>query len=642
MRLVALVGTRGQRFLDGLSRLLRECLWPERLRLGVWRLRQKACQGGLSIKEAQELMSLGDHSEATRAAVGVHERAQGVGHGVVGLHDSWRAPAELRQGGARARREKLGQAHDPQQLLEGKTDWPLDRVQRSEDENRLCAHGGRNACGLADLHRLLHRPEGIGAAPHGLEGEAVKDLLFAHVQDAKAQLGLERVQRGGAVLGIRGLLIRVNEGLRPQHVPLRGGERAAAAVPRAGQAGVLAVEPQDRADLRARVQLLLGALVGQALVQEQGYGLRDDAEANHQELDAGDEGRGERQLPGPREDRGGQDLAAQEHEGHRDQHRQERRHELVEEDGQRLVGKRIEEQQGHQQQVVVLEEGQDVPGCVLLLLEPLALLIGDAIVEPSSLDDLHLFLLERHKAHGQTRGQSGPAHAQDRHHNVEPEAEHSDVRGVLRLRWAEAPRQGHVEHLVGLPVALRGAVDRNGLLRPAHHERALAALQRVLSAIGRAPRPCAHGVVEFPAVHGPARAPVILVATVTATPEGAVARVEGVHVLAQSNTHTMRSTVATITSLCFISDIAVFLPVVTHVSHCSSLLTQTQGAVHLVMTLPSRPTAINELLAVIYVHAPWMRTPLRIIFRTCEGHRRLVIYSKACIAGEHILTTRLR
>ena len=92
------------------------------------------------------------------------------------------------------------------------------------------------------------------------------------------------------------------------------------------------------------------------LVQDVGDRPRDGVEEQLEERDQRHQAAGDHELVGPREDGGGQNLAADEHHADAEQQRAPAGHELVEEHGQRLVGQGVEEQQRDQEQVVILRK----------------------------------------------------------------------------------------------------------------------------------------------------------------------------------------------------------------------------------------------------------------------------------------------
>mmetsp|Transcript_88465 Transcript_88465/g.270794 ORF Transcript_88465/g.270794 Transcript_88465/m.270794 type:complete len:201 (-) Transcript_88465:392-994(-) len=93
--------------------------------------------------------------------------------------------------------------------------------------------------------------------------------------------------------------------------------------------------------------VLIGAVVAQTFVQHQadrGYrGQQHDAYGAHERR----ERRGQLELPRPCEDGRGEDFAEQQQHAHREHDGQPIRHEPAEEDGQRLVGRGIPQQQSH-------------------------------------------------------------------------------------------------------------------------------------------------------------------------------------------------------------------------------------------------------------------------------------------------------
>mmetsp|Transcript_134942 Transcript_134942/g.336726 ORF Transcript_134942/g.336726 Transcript_134942/m.336726 type:complete len:231 (-) Transcript_134942:469-1161(-) len=110
---------------------------------------------------------------------------------------------------------------------------------------------------------------------------------------------------------------------------------------------------------RPRRGLQLGAAVvaalamAEATVQHQADRPDDGQEEPTGHAHEGREEGGKAELIGSREQRRGHDLAEDEHHGHGDEDGQPARQDLVQEQGQGLVGGCIDQQQGHQQAVAV-------------------------------------------------------------------------------------------------------------------------------------------------------------------------------------------------------------------------------------------------------------------------------------------------
>mmetsp|Transcript_7927 Transcript_7927/g.24037 ORF Transcript_7927/g.24037 Transcript_7927/m.24037 type:complete len:210 (-) Transcript_7927:1100-1729(-) len=151
---------------------------------------------------------------------------------------------------------------------------------------------------------------------------------------------------------------------------------------------LLAVEAEQRPKLGPAVLQLSVVLLGHDLVQEPRYWVGDRPEEKLQGADKGHEGGCDAELVGPREDRRWQDLAADEHDGHRHDDGQEWRQELVQKERQRLVGNCVEEQQGDQQHVVILDQRQHKPGALLIPSQLFPLLPGLIVARSALQEDL--------------------------------------------------------------------------------------------------------------------------------------------------------------------------------------------------------------------------------------------------------------
>lgn len=116
-----------------------------------------------------------------------------------------------------------------------------------------------------------------------------------------------------------------------------------------------------------------------------------------------------RSWVGAREDGGRDDLAEHEHARDRQDDGHALGHELVEENGQRLVGAGVHDEQRDEQQVVALQHGAHLARALLLQLRAL------------HLEDAHVEHVERHEAHGQAGHQARRAHEQQADAEVGPE-----------------------------------------------------------------------------------------------------------------------------------------------------------------------------------------------------------------------------
>mmetsp|Transcript_73436 Transcript_73436/g.192575 ORF Transcript_73436/g.192575 Transcript_73436/m.192575 type:complete len:293 (+) Transcript_73436:823-1701(+) len=164
---------------------------------------------------------------------------------------------------------------------------------------------------------------------------------------------------------------------------------------------VVVVQPRVDAHDRPELGEVVAALVvlAEAVVEDRRDRRRDGRESAQHKLDQRRELRSDPQLPAPREDRGGDDLAEEEDEGHGHDHRQPGGYDLVQEERQGLVGQRVHEEEGHQQPVVVLDQRKDAVCGKLVLLQLLPVELVHHVLLLGLHDDLHLHGLDRDHAH---------------------------------------------------------------------------------------------------------------------------------------------------------------------------------------------------------------------------------------------------
>mmetsp|Transcript_88624 Transcript_88624/g.275764 ORF Transcript_88624/g.275764 Transcript_88624/m.275764 type:complete len:362 (-) Transcript_88624:2-1087(-) len=206
---------------------------------------------------------------------------------------------------------------------------------------------------------------------------------------------------------------------------------------------------------------------------------------------------GDAQLLAAGEDRRGDDLPEHEHERHREDHGHPGGHDLVKEQWQGLVGYGVHEQQGDQQPVVVLDEGQDPGGSKLVGLELLPFLHVLDVLLLRVHDDLHLHGLQGDEAHGEAGGQGREDHTGKGQEAVLDEAcaPHGQLL-ALQLLWDRGQEGFELRDPQGQPRALRPALPQRGELcllgrrrRPAASN---AEQQRRRGHGGRQPRPVHH------------------------------------------------------------------------------------------------------------------------------------------------------
>ena len=147
-----------------------------------------------------------------------------------------------------------------------------------------------------------------------------------------------------------------------------------------------------------------GAVLRDQLVEHPADGVRDGPQRVHDEPHEPRERGGDPELGRPGEDSRGQDLADQEDGGDRDEHGRQRVEHLVQEERERLIRYRVQEQQSDEELVVrfVLDEWQQPRGVVLLGR-------GAAPNFYAQVD-----LLERHDAHRQAGRARRSTHAHQR------------------------------------------------------------------------------------------------------------------------------------------------------------------------------------------------------------------------------------
>mmetsp|Transcript_38668 Transcript_38668/g.115530 ORF Transcript_38668/g.115530 Transcript_38668/m.115530 type:complete len:426 (+) Transcript_38668:3-1280(+) len=209
-------------------------------------------------------------------------------------------------------------------------------------------------------------------------------------------------------------------------------------------------------------------------------------------------------LARPREDRGWEDLATDEHRCHGDQHRCPGRDQLVQEDWERLVGDGVEQHQRHEKPMVVAHERQHQPRVVLVAAQLLLGLLGPAVLLGRRHDHGQAEGLERGQAQGQAGCQGRGADAEDRTAQAAPEAQR------LQLRVLGLPRRAVADGVRRQPVPPPGAADGDVAEgRVAPDEGPVGAPERVLLVEEGAASPRAQLVVQGPTVAAQAGRPIV-------------------------------------------------------------------------------------------------------------------------------------
>mmetsp|Transcript_38650 Transcript_38650/g.82199 ORF Transcript_38650/g.82199 Transcript_38650/m.82199 type:complete len:482 (+) Transcript_38650:379-1824(+) len=275
------------------------------------------------------------------------------------------------------------------------------------------------------------------------------------------------------------------------------------------------MQMQEGPKLRTSVlDLFIGRLVMNPAVEQGCDGLRDAEEHGLEHSHKGHEERCDVHLPRPCEDCRRQNLATDKHHRHRDEHCRPGGHELVKEDGHRLVSHCVEEQQRHEKHVVVTHHLKQALSVYLVPAQLLPrLYVGSVVLGAGGQDQGEAEGLQRRQAQREARchGRTADTEADGPHEDPESKRLHLCILGLAGWAHADGPLQ---------PMALCRAGDRDLGQGRVPDEGVRRATQGVVAPKERAPGPSTQLVMHLPAVAGHARLPVVEKAVCALAPVG--------------------------------------------------------------------------------------------------------------------------
>mmetsp|Transcript_95461 Transcript_95461/g.269946 ORF Transcript_95461/g.269946 Transcript_95461/m.269946 type:complete len:204 (+) Transcript_95461:744-1355(+) len=181
-----------------------------------------------------------------------------------------------------------------------------------------------------------------------------------------------------------------------------------------------AIIPGECHQLRAGVSCLLASLLANDSVKQDRDRFRHHVEGGHEESDEWQTQSCELELVRPSKNSRGEHLAAEQHDSHRQENRRVRRNEVVQEYRQRLVRDCIEQQQRHEQQMFVAEDGQYLEDVPLIAQKLLSLFLCVAILRSRPEYDSKIESFQRGEPQSESSGERRTQDADHDESEVQP------------------------------------------------------------------------------------------------------------------------------------------------------------------------------------------------------------------------------